>query len=198
MIARACALLLTAVLLAGCAAYVLVPPGRTTVGEGLSVEAPSAWSRVAGEDWPIVWTHDGIFLDALWFMPGIRDGQTLIRASALSSDAEEGTKKGTVPVFRKDMSATEIMELFDATMVRALNTSLASASNLQPVTFARLPGFRFEYRFTRQDRVERMGVATGAVRDGRLYLIFHFGSAIYHLERDRAEGEAIVASARFI
>lgn len=198
MVARACIVVVVSVLLAGCAAYTLVPPGRTTVGQGLSVEATSAWTRVAGEDSPIVWTHDGVFLDSLWFMLGVGDGQTLIRGSALSRDAEEDTKKGAMPVFRKDMSPTEIMELFDATMVRALNTSLAGASNLQPTTFAGLPGFRFEYRFTRQDRVERMGIATGALRDGRLYLIFHFGSAIYHFERDRAEGEAIVASARFI
>lgn len=198
MIARACVLLVAAALLAGCAAYTLVPPGRTTVGQGLSVEATSAWTHVAGEDLPIVWTHDGVHLDSLWFILGIGDGQTLIRGSALSRDADEDTKKGAIPVFRMDMSPTEIMELFDATIVRALNTSLASASNLQPVNFAGQQGFRFDYRFTRQDRVERAGVATGAVRDGRLYLVFHFGSAIYHFERDRAEGEAIVASARFI
>lgn len=200
---RSIAVLALLLLLSGCAAsYTLVSPGRVNVGDDLSVEPTGAWTRVSANTMfetstAEVWTRDGANLDSVVYVYRIADGQPVLKRAAQGVGVDEGAKKGTVPVFRRDMSPTEIMELFDATIARVLGTTITRPANLQPTTFAGQQGFRFDYDFTGNDKVERSGVVVGAVRDEQLFLIFHFGTSLYHFGRDRREVEAIFASARF-
>ncbi len=200
---RPIASLVLLLLLAGCAGYTLVPPGRVKVGDDLSVEANAAWTRISDQNafstsTVEMWTRDGANLGSVVYIYGIADGQPVLKRAARGVEVDEGASKGTVPVFRKNMSPTEIMELFDATIARVMETAITRPANLQPATFAGERGFRFDYGYTGNDKLERSGVVVGAIREGRLFLIFYFGSSLYHFERDRQEVETIIASARFV
>lgn len=181
----------------GCAAYSLVPAERVTVGDVLSVEAGMPWNRVSDQfvSGPVViWTADGQQLDSIHFFTGVKDGEALLKPSASSRNAD--TEK--VPTFRSSMSANEIMELFEATMVRATSSTLTSSTNLRPADFAGQPGFRFDFAYTTRDQLERKGIAAGVVKGNRLYMIFFQGTRIYHFGKYLDEAEHIIASARFI
>lgn len=187
--------------LAACTGYVLVPPGRAAVGDGLTVTADEAWNRATNlplEEYPReLWTRDGLRLNSISFMTGIGDGHPVTPDIIGNDGRSGGAEKGTLPVFRKDMVAPEIMELFDATFVRLLGTPLVTADNLRPTTFAGLPGFRFDVAYTDRHGLDRRAVVAGAVRDGKLYLICYMAARLHYFDRHLPEAEAIIASARF-
>lgn len=187
--------------LAGCAvAYALVEPERVSIGEAFTVEPRMAWNRI-GETLAkgpvVVWTAEGPQLDSLYFFPGVEDGEPLLEAVGQPGRAAAG-ETDALPRFRRDMSANAIMELFEATMVRLTGSVVAASTNLRPVQFAGVPGFRFDFGYTTKDELERSGFVVGAVRDEKLYMIFFQGTRIYHFGKYREEAEHIIASASFI
>src|SRR3546814_12950915 len=78
------------------------------------------------------------------------------------------------------MTSSEVVELWEATMTKVFKTTLAEGKNVQPVKFAGMDGFRFDFNYVPKDEVDRKGVGFGAVKDGRLYLIFFSGTKLYH------------------
>ena len=187
-------------LLSSCATYTLVEPKRFTVAPGFSLQPTLAWNQVGAhlvKGPAVIWTTEGQSLDSLLIFPGIGHGKAMLEDETGQSSAEADAKKEKPPTFRSDMSPNEIMELFEASMVRATRSTLASATALRPAPFAGVPGFRFDFALTTPDQLERRGIAAGAVRDGKLYLIYFQGSRIYHFGKLKDEAERIIDSARF-
>lgn len=185
--------LLLVLLVAGCAPFVLVEPKRTTVDGAFSVDPQIAWSRANPEEvtkpGPAqIWTVDGFALDQLALYPGIADGQPLARQP-------DGQEK--LPVFKQDMTASEIMELFEATIARVSQTSLTETSNLRPAQFGGVNGFRFDMTFTLKDEVPRKAIIAGAVKDGKLFMIAFQGPRIYYFDKYAPVAERIIASVQF-
>ena len=183
--------------LAACVNYALVDPGRTTVRGELSVASTIAWNKqrkimlpddeiVLSNPAVEVWTQDGTEVDQLVFYVGVEDGEPLMRGR-ISRD---------LPRFRRDMSASEVAELFEATLVGGLGAIGLERRELKPARFAGGEGFRLRLGFTLDDEVERELVATGTVREGKLYLIAWLGTRLYHFEHYLPEFEVIAASAR--
>jgi hypothetical protein len=184
-------------LLTACATpYVLVEPGRHEVRDALSVAPGSAWNRVGtpGYEGDIeVWTLDGPVLNTLLFVPGVGDGEPIF-VRRRGPGAPAGEKP---PVFRTAMTPFEIVELLRDTIALSFDTAIVDTSGLQPDTLGGVSGFRFQTRMIGQDEVERDGVALGAVRDGKLYMLWFQGAHLNYFERYLPEVESVFGSARF-
>ncbi len=185
--------LLLVLLVTGCAPFVLVEPKRASIDDAFSVDPQIAWSRANPQELTKhgpaqIWTVDGFSLDQLALYPGIADGQPLARQ-------EDGQEK--LPVFKQDMTGSEIMELFEATLVRASKTSLAETSNLRPAQFGGMNGFRFDLAFTLKDEVPRKGIVAGAIKDGKLYMIAYQGPRIFYFDKYEPVVERVIASVQF-
>ena len=187
---------LAALALAGCTAITHVAPGERTVIQGvLAVEPSLDWSNVSTFSLygahVVVWTMDGPALDKLCFVAGLGDNES-IHADRPGDPPE--------PRFRANMTPTEVMELFEAAYSRPAGTPVIfSTSNLRPAKFAGFDGFRFDFNFVDQaDEVERKGFATGAIHEGKLYLVFYHGARIHYFAKNLPEVEAIIRSARLL
>ena len=194
----------------GCAThYTLVEPERRLMGNLYTIEPQRSWNRSL-EGKVEVWTVDGPLLEAVRFINGLEDGQTLL---------EEGGKDPKMPRFRAHMTATEVQEFFvgsvksiagdtDTAMiargwvpsagVRAanINASTLQAANLRPAKFGRLSGFRFDISFLSREGLERAGMVIGVIHKDKLYLIVYTAAREYYFPRYKGDVEQIFASIR--
>ena len=190
------ALLAAALALAGCTTVTHVRPGERTVLNGsLSVQPSRDWSHVSTFSLygahVVVWTMDGPELDKLCFVAG------------LESDASihaDRPGKAPEPRFRKNMTPTEVMELFEAAYSRPTTAPVIfRTGNLRPAKFAGVDGFRFDFSFVDQDdEVERKGLAMGAIHKEKLYLVFYHGAKIHYFAKNLPEVEKILGSAKLL
>jgi hypothetical protein len=170
-----------------------VPAGERVVIEGsLAVRPTRTWSKVSDlipDSKATVWTMDGINLDKLHFVAGLRDDEPI-----------NGDRPGRAPEprFHSSMSATDVMELFASSVARQGGSrAMVKTWGLRPEKFAGTSGFRFDFTLVDQaDEVERRGLAVGAVHEGRLFLIFYHGAKIHYFAKNVDEVEAVIRSAR--
>jgi len=189
MLRRLPAVLLT-VLCAACAQYSLVGPGRTTV-EGLTLEPGIAWNRASGlttGPGTETWTMDGPLLDSLIILAAVPDGKPLALLRGASTDK--------LALFRKTMTGSEVMDLFEASFSAETKTTVLESRNLRPVSFGGTEGFRFEAGYTGADEVESEMAIAGAISGGKLYLLVYRGARLHYFTKYLPEFERIVASAR--
>lgn len=199
-------LALAALVLAGCTQYALVPPSRTTVQNAFTVEPARAWNRwnftfekvgpyeqAQADTWngPVeTWVAEGYGLDRMVFVGGLPGGASLIKG---------GNEKEPLPLFREDMTPSEVMEFVEATLARAGQTAIIETKNLRPVQFGGRPGFRFDvYYVRRDDEVDTDGTVIGTVKDKKLYLIFFSGTRLYHYKKLLPEVERLVDTVKFV
>ena len=178
--------------LAACASYQLVPAGKTTVRNAIAVEPARAWTKVPfiTSPGPIeMWTLNGPAIDTLEFFAPVADGEPLRKP--------EGNAQ-PYPPFRASMSASEIVELYEASLRRSTNSALVETKNLRPATIGGSEGFRADIVYVAQDRVRRKGVLVGVVKDKKLYLMHFQAPELHYYDRAIDEVERIVASARVL
>jgi hypothetical protein len=159
----------------------------------MSVAASRPWNRhraVLLDDVREVedWTLNGMGLDDLTFVTGVKSGRTLIRQRK-STDQQ-------VPNFRSDMTAPEI-----AAMIESLYRVRGGAVDyrmlsLQPRPFLGVNGFQLDYQHLDEDELWRKGRVVGGVIDGRLYLIMLDAARSHYYDAGLPDFEAMVASAR--
>lgn len=177
-------LMLPLLFLAGCAGYGMVSPGPVSLG-AMSVEPVSAWNRSSAKvGGRVVWTQQGIYLDRLTFIDGIRDGKPLF---AFGKREEFG-------LFRAAMLPNEVMELTESSLAKLHGSALVETHGLRPATFGDVPGFRFDYRYVSGMDVPMKGLAAGAIVEGRLYLILYEAPETHYFEAGLPEAEAIIQS----
>ena len=174
-------------------AYRLMPRGRAVLvaASTMSVVPATDWNRVDRHPGRHAerWTLDGAGLNALTFYAGIKSGMTLFR--------EVDRRTRPLPRFSASMLAPDVVRLFESSYRLAGGSALFTVDDAAPAQFAGRPGFRFGYRFTREeDGVRRQGEGTGAVIDGQLFLITYEAPAIHYFGHDLADYRAVVASAR--
>lgn len=173
--------------LASCATYSKIESNRQWVKD-ISVEPSTAWNKVPfAPSGTVQWTQDGQLLNSVTFISGILPGKPIFKVS----------KRAEFGLFRADMLPNEIMELTESSLSKAYSTTLFEASDLKPARFGDTPGFRFSYRYVRgDDDVERIGVAAGAVKKDKLYLILCEGTSLVYYERIAEDAERILATAQ--
>lgn len=178
----------------GCAHYTLVAPGRQNVAACCSLSTPIAWSR-AGQGNVDVWTVDGPLLEALYFFKGIADGQPLFQVSGA---------KVTLPVFKKTMVASEIMEFVVDSMEGAAQQGLrgstlmgvdVAAAGLKPFKIGGFDyGFQFGLLYQSREGLEYEGLVVGIVMKEKLYLVAYAGTRQYYFAKYRPQVEEIMGS----
>ena len=176
--------------LAGCAAsMVKMDRGTVTVKDSITVASDGAWNRLELPDSgraSEVWTSDGLSLDAMTFIVGIKDGEPLVQPPV-------GAKR-TPPAFRSTMIANEIVELYEASAIQ--DGSTFKLERVAPAQFAGANGFRFEFSMTRKrDDVTLRGFGEGAVIKGKLYLIVFRAPRLHYYAKHLPRAEATVRSA---
>lgn len=169
--------------IAGCAMFTLIEPGRQKVAGYYTVESQIPWSRMQRGRIEL-WTVDGPGLQALRFFDAVGDGESLV-------DATSGQK--TLPKFSKGMTPNEVQELLVDTVV-AMGGASVKATGLRPFRFGALPGFRFDLAFIDKNGLELQGLAAGAIKGDRLYLILYTGARLHYFPRYRDAVERILAS----
>jgi hypothetical protein len=174
--------------------YSAVGTRRVAVGNGnMTVVAPRPWNRrhavlfenvAAVEDW----TLDGLLLDDMTFITGLKSGKSMIRQ--LHSAEQQ------VPVFRADMTPPEIAAMLESLYrVRGGAVDFRTVS-IRPTQFLGTAGFEFDYEHLDDDELWRKGRAVGAVIGGQLYLIMLDAARSHYYDAALPDFEAIVGSAR--
>jgi len=188
-IARFVPALLAVLLISGCAAVSKVDVGSVTVGDRLLVRIDSPWNRFdrgLADNTP-TWTQEGITVDALQFYPGIKEGE------AIAPDAGTGKKQQPL-TFKAGMQPAEIVALFQA--LHSRDGSSFELQKLEPAEFIATRGFRYEFEVVRKvDDVRLRGVAYGAVREGRLYVISYTAPRLAFFGKYVTKVEAIARTA---
>lgn len=175
------------------AGYKLMQRGvpETVRSSALVVTPTIDWNRLGAKVGrnAEAWTLDGQSLNEVTFYAGIGDGQTLFK--------DKAKKTKPLPRFSAAMLVPEIVQLFESSYRVAAGTPLFSVDRVEPATFLGRQGFRFRYSFTVQDEeVRRTGEASGAVVDGKLYMIAFEAPSLHYFDRDVAAYQALVASAK--
>lgn len=178
-------LLALAAVLAGCGTLSVSGKERIKIGHAYSVEPQIEWSR-AGEGNREIWTADGLMLQAIHYIKGVRKGSPLIASRQAAEDW---------PQFDPQMMPTEVEEFVVDSLVR-LGLVQLQPHNLRPQVFGKAQGFRFDFDFLYPDGLEGRGLAVGAVIDNKLQLILYIGARQHYYPAYLDEVEAIIRSIR--
>ena len=176
--------------LAGCAVVSKVETGDTLVKNRLSVQVASPWNKFerGQADNTATWTVEGIFVDALQFYVGIKDGE-------LIAPTPSGRKDVQPLNFKSTMRPADVVALYQGLLTR--DGSSFTLERIEPAEFVGTNGFRFEYSLVRKvDDVRLRGLGYGAVRNGELFLINYSAPRLAFYPKHVAEVEAIARSAR--
>lgn len=183
---------LAALWLTGCVpSYSLVKPAPTKVAaSSLQVQPAHAWNRVPKNPAEIkqkeVWTQNGLLLDSISFIGGLKDG------ASIAKQHKKAAQK--VPVFRSSMQPQDLVSMVES-YYRIQGVSVFETVGVAPVKFVGEPGVQLDYTFVASDEVKRRGRAVIAISGGQLYLINLNGAAVHYFDKALPEFESLVASA---
>jgi hypothetical protein len=188
--------LMVIVLMVACSHYRLISPEDRVKVLDYTVEPQIEWSRITEADL-VVWTVDGPSLEAVQFFKPIRDGYPLF---SFYDDFDDYKK---LPVFKKDMTAIEILEFVTGSMIMAggrrqsisnmMGINVAG-KNLRPFRFGNHPGFRFDITFLSPGGLAYSGFVVGSVIDEKLYLVAYTGTHEYYFPKHKDAAERLILS----
>lgn len=180
-------LLVAAALLAsGCANVAKVSTGENLVGGRVALNLDAAWNQINfGNRKSVLWTQDGVPLDALEFWVGVKDGDTLAEVS----------KDKRPLVFKPAMAPHELVALFEGLYGR--DGSTFKLLRLAPADFLGGKGLRFDYEVVRKaDDVTVQGVAWAVVQGNELFAMTFTAPRLGFFARHLPKVEQAAASAR--
>lgn len=178
----------------GYGGYSLIRVREVRVGDNsLAVTPPREWNRISARLFQDIrdvedWTQNGIYLDGISFVTGLKDGKALV--------VQRRRDDRQVPKFRANMTAPEIAAMIESLFrVRGGAVDFTTTS-LAPRTFLGANGFQHDFEHLDTDEVRRRGRVVGAVIDGKLYMILYDAARSHYFNASLPDFEAIVASAR--
>lgn len=178
-------IIVLAAALAGCGTLSVSGKERVKIGSAYSVEPQIEWNR-AGEGNREIWTADGLTLQAIHFVKGVRKGGVLI-ANGRGQDTEDW------PHFDPQMTPTEVEEFVVDSLSR-LGLMQLQPHNLRPQAFGKAQGFRFDFDFLYSSGLEGQGLVVGAVIGNKLQLILYVGARQHYYPAYLDKVEAIIRS----
>lgn len=186
---RPTAIVLTLLLLAGCASITSVPAGPLALGGGRQVTLDRDWSDISAltprTPQVRVLTIDGLALNRLYVVQGLNPGTGLTRALA---------KDKPVPTYRKDMSLNEVIE-FVSDSVAAQGYQRVETGDLKPARMWGADGIRIELTAKTETGLEVSGVAEAASIGGKLYMFLYLAPTEHYFGRSLPSVEALFRSA---
>ena len=184
--------------LVGCVpTYSLVQGSDIAVGM-LQIDTTINWNRAPNVHAPYLkkgsemWTLDGALLDRMVIIPGVADGEALIRAP--------GDKAAALPTFRADMLPNEIEELAESTFVKLFGEGNAAVTteNLRPNRFGEHRGVMFDVNAVVSDSPNQEGTVGAFIANERLYMIFFFAATPYYHDKHAENALSVIKSARLV
>ena len=182
---RIIAVVVALALLSNCGNYTLIDAKRHDINTFYSVHPQIEWNALRTSNFE-VWTVDGVDLAAIYFIKGLKDGETLF-------EPKRGTEAKEWPSFRKYMKGSEVAELVVDSM-SAAGLSFVESSGLRPAQFGERMGFRFELHFLTPNGLQKKGLTTGVLSEERLYLVIYLGTAEYYYEKYETMVERLIDS----
>lgn len=180
----------------GYGGYSLVRVKEVRVGnDSLAVTPPREWNKISGSLFVDIhavedWTQNGVYLDGISFVTGLKDGKALVY--------QRRRDDRQVPKFRSNMTPPEIAAMIESLFrVRAGAVDFKTLS-MTPRPFLGTNGFQFDYEHLDSDEVRRRGRAVAAVINGRLYMILFDAARSHYYNALLPDFEAIVGSARLV
>ncbi|MGI9202462.1 MAG: hypothetical protein ACR2Q3_00540 [Woeseiaceae bacterium] len=184
------------IVLSGCAStrYSLVAAGPVAV-QTLIVDADSGWNRApshhtqSARENTVTWTKDGMLLDRMVIIPGVPDGEAILRSQSDSA---------ALPVFRADMLPNEIEELVESSVLKRFGEGQATLSTdkLRPHRFGANMGMMFDLSATVTDSPAYRGIAGAFIADDKLYMMYFLGAVPYYFDKHKNKAEDVIKSAR--
>lgn len=190
---RIVALIAVALALGGCAAsYTLVKPETVSVASGsMKVKPSAAWNKVPRSSLNISkeesWTRNGVLLDSITFMGGLKDGEAIAKQRA------KDDRK--VPVFRANMTPQDLVSMVESYYRIRGQISVFESTSVKPTTFLGKQGIEFDFNFVGNDDVKRRGRSVLAVVDDKLYLMAVEGTALHYFDAALPEFQTLTTSA---
>ena len=187
------AVALAAIVLAGCLpGYTIVTPGEKHVaGKHLVVHPGVAWNQLPHSptqtSWDETWTRNGPLLDAMGFVGGLPDGETLLKQKKKADQR--------VPVFRADMSPQDLVSMMEASY-RVRGITVFEIESVDPADFLGGKGLKVQYKYAPNDGMSKKGVCVARVVDHKLYAIRLEGASSHYFDASVPEFNQLVASAR--
>jgi hypothetical protein len=184
------AVLVLLVGLAGCAADParrdawLVSPGTRSIAGAYVVETPIQWFRKSQSARLEVWSSQDPmgWEDELVFLSGLIPGEPL------ASDWTE------TPSYRADMTPAEIAQFIVDSHAYHGGHAASIVHRVWPAPFGSVEGFRYEFGYTTKIGIDVRGFGAGAVKDGKLYLIY-LSAVDPYFDQLRPVTEQIIESA---
>ena len=180
----------------GYSGYSLVRVKEVRVGnDSMAVTPPREWNKISGSLFVDIhavedWTQNGVYLDGISFVTGLKDGKALVY--------QRRRDDRQVPKFRSNMTPPEIAAMIESLFrVRAGAVDFKTLS-MTPRPFLGTNGFQFDYEHLDSDEVRRKGRAVAAVINGRLYMILFDAARSHYYNALLPDYEAIVHSARLV
>lgn len=182
--------LLLPLLLAACASGgPLVPPGRTTAGSHLSLDAGMEWTRM-GNTREQLWTIDGPQLNTLYLIPSVREREFIFLGTRQTQRRPDGA------FYHRGMRPDELRDLI-ADGMRATGAVNVVTSNLRPVKFGDREGLRVDMTLDGASGLKYRAMAAAFEHEKGLALALFYAPAEYYFPRDEAKVNAMLNSLRW-
>jgi hypothetical protein len=171
--------------------WTLIPSGKPVrVANSTMKVTPSVdWNQWSARpsDKGEIWTLDGTALNELTFFARITNGNPIYW--------EKDGFNQPLPVFRKDMLPTDLVELFEVSNRTLLQSSLFKIENVEPAKLGGYDAVRFRYSYENQsDGLTRLGEGVASNVDGKFYMINFVAPKLHYFDRDVAKFRQIVDS----
>lgn len=148
------------------------------------------WNRLSGKvgKYGETWTLDGEQLNNVTFFGGIPSGEPLLR--------ERNRKTDPLPKYNSRTLIVEVPELLERTYRTDRGIGLFEVENLTPGKFLGHDGLKFRYQYVERDGLVRLGQAHATIIKGKLYLALFEAPRLYYFEKNLADFDALIATAK--
>jgi hypothetical protein len=189
---RTLLLLLATFSMGACATgYREVLPGVNSAGQ-LQVTVAAGWNQAPALLTPSArrlsktFTQDGLLLDRLILIPGVRDGETIF----------DSDRSAALPLFRADMLPNELEELTESSILKLYGEGAATVSteNLRPHGFGSHSGVLFDIRAAVTESPDYRGLVAAIIAEEKLYMVMFLAADPYYFDKHIETVEAIINS----
>ena len=176
--------LLAVALLAGCQTYSAVEPAKKQeIGGVFRAEAPVTWSALKNGN-NQTWTINGFGLESISFITNVEDGDPIAPK----------TQNEDAPVFKADMNATEVVDLYEAVLA-SRGFSQVEVRDLRPHVISAQDAFRFDYTAFDRNGLGKQGTVIGLIdADKGLNLVVYEGASEHYYGASLGVAEQVLAS----
>lgn len=171
--------------LGGCAGATLVPQSQSvTVGNNIFVTPQTQWNQFNIND-HLVWTTQGVGVDSIHFVTGVKAGSPFIKILGVDSKA--------LGAFEASMLPNDVQDLIVASLTRQGYENVRAGA-LAPCPFGAATGFCFELDFANKDGLAMKGMVMARSQNGVLDALLFQAPGEYYFAQLQTSVKSLFAS----